>query len=77
MAAALTRRQRHWLDAAERSSEPASALFTLLALPNEKERGHVCTSHSVGFRRDGRRGFKCGICRTVLKWIDEPVEEVL
>lgn len=66
-----TARQEAWLDAAEHSDGPAKVLFTLIALPNDAERGgHVCLSHTVGFRRDGRRGFKCGICKTVVKWVD-------
>lgn len=70
----MTKRQQTWANAAERAgrggNEPAAALFTLIAQPNEREREHSCREHSVGFRRDGRRGFKCGICRTVIKWVD-------
>lgn len=67
-----TTRQQAWLDAAARSDEPAATLFRLIALPNEHEREHSCREHAVGFRtRDGRRGFKCGIDNTVIKWIDE------
>lgn len=70
MSVAFTERQQAWLDAATTSSEPATALFRLIALPNEHERGHSCIGHSVGFRRHGRRGFKCGVCSEVLKWVD-------
>jgi hypothetical protein len=70
---AATSRQQHWLNAAAHSEEPASTLFHLLAQPNERERGHTCNTHAVGFRRDGRRGFKCGVCSTVIKWVDPPV----
>lgn len=69
----MTARQRHWAEAAKQSDGPARDLFTLLALPSADERGHSCNGHSVGFRRDGRRGFKCGVCRKVLKWIDREV----
>lgn len=65
-----TTRQQAWLDAAKKSDEPAATFFRIIAQPNENERGHSCREHSVGFRRDGRRGFKCGICRNVLKWVD-------
>jgi hypothetical protein len=65
-----TTRQQHWLRAASRSDEPAASLFRLIARPNERERGHSCREHTVGFRRDGRRGFKCGVCRTVIRWVD-------
>lgn len=65
-----TDRQRAWIQAAEQSNEPAATLFRLIALPNENERGHRCDQDAVGFRRDGRRGFRCGICGTVLKWVD-------
>jgi hypothetical protein len=65
-----TPRQQQWLDAAARSSEPASTLFRLLAQPNEHERGHNCHNHAVGFRRNGRRGFKCGIDGKVIRWLD-------
>jgi hypothetical protein len=65
-----TARQQQWLNAARSSDELAAGLFLLIALPNEAERGHSCTEHSVGFSRDGRRGFKCGVCREVIKWVD-------
>lgn len=68
---ALTARQQQWLDAAGRSNDDlAAGLFRLLALPNEQESEHDCREHAIGFRRDGRRGFKCGICRTVIRWVD-------
>lgn len=77
MSANPTPRQRAWLDAANSTAERApvaAGLFALLALPNDQERaGHSCTEHSVGFRRGGRRGFKCGICGTVTKWVDPEV----
>ena len=66
----MTTRQQHWVKAARFADGPARALFALLAYPNPDERGHSCSGHSVGFRRDGRRGFKCGVCRTVIKWVD-------
>ena len=65
-----TRRQQQWLDAAESSDSPARELFLLIAQPNEHEREHSCNGHYVGFRRDGRRGIKCGICRKVVRWVD-------
>jgi hypothetical protein len=65
-----TARQQRWLDAAERSEEPAATLFRLIAQPNERERGHFCDGHALGFRREGRRGFRCGICRRVIRWVD-------
>lgn len=65
-----TERQRQWAEAAERAKHPVTAgLFTLLSLPNEQERGHSCSGHHVTFSRDGRRGIKCGICGTVVKWV--------
>lgn len=70
----ITARQQAWLDAAEHSSEPVSTFFGLLALPNENEREHNCSSHAIGFSRNSRRGFKCGICRKVIKWIDEETQ---
>lgn len=66
-----TARQQSWLDAAATSADPARSIFLALALPNDGERVHNCREHAVGFRRDGRRGFKCGICRTVVKWVDQ------
>jgi hypothetical protein len=65
-----TPRQQHWLDAARASDDLAAGLFLLIAQPNEAERVHTCDGHAVGFRRDGRRGFRCGVCHTVLKWLD-------
>ena len=65
-----TERQQAWLDAAARSEEPASTFFGLLALPNEHERPHSCTEHAISFARNGRRGWKCGICTTIVRWID-------
>lgn len=65
-----TPRQRAWADAAERSEEPARTFFGLLAQPNAREREHNCREHAVGFRRNGRRGFKCGIDNTVIRWVD-------
>jgi hypothetical protein len=74
MARKLTHRQQAWLDAsdqAEREGNMAAGLFALLAMPNEQERQrHDCAEHAVGFRRDNRRGFKCGICSDVLVWLD-------
>lgn len=67
----MTARQRHWAGAAERSEEPASTLFALLARPNAREREHNCREHAVGFRRNGRRGFKCGIDNSVIRWVDD------
>jgi hypothetical protein len=66
----MTRRQEAWQDAAAHSDEPAATFFRLLAQPSEHERGHSCREHAVGFRRNGRRGFKCGIDGKVLKWVD-------
>lgn len=65
-----TSRQRYWQRAAEHSDGVARDLFTLIAQPNKDERGHRCESHAIGFRRDGRRGFRCGICREIVKWVD-------
>lgn len=63
-----------WAEQAERADARGEYLFagfcSLLALPNENEREHACLDHSVGFSRDGRRGFKCGICKSILKWVD-------
>jgi hypothetical protein len=67
----MTARQEAWLAAARTSDEPAASFFRLLALPNEQERGHDCRDHALGFRRDGRRGFKCGICGSLLCWKDD------
>lgn len=71
----MTNRQHAWAEAAhqeaQRGNEVSAGLFALLALPNDGERvGHNCVEHSLGFSRDGRRGFKCGICKTVVKWVD-------
>lgn len=64
-------RQQAWLDAAADSEEPAAGLFRLIALPTAAERGgHSCREHAVGFQRDGRRGFRCGICREIVRWVD-------
>jgi hypothetical protein len=73
----LTPRQQHWLDAADRSDEPAATLFRMIAMPNEAERGHVCfAADHRGFRTaEGRRGIRCGICRTVIRWVDAPVDK--
>lgn len=68
-----TARQQAWLDAAERSESPARELFFLIAQPNENEREHNCREHAVGFRRNGRRGFKCGIDGKVIRWVDPEV----
>lgn len=74
----MNQRQQKWLTASEQAAAEgnpvAAGLFALIALPNEDEREHACLDHSVGFNRDGRRGFKCGICRSVLKWVDPPKE---
>jgi hypothetical protein len=66
-----TRRQQAWLDAAARADGVAASLFRLIAQPNERERGHNCHEHAVGLRRDGRRGFKCGIDGRVVRWLDD------
>jgi hypothetical protein len=66
----MTRRQQHWQAAADSSDGVAAVLFHLLAQPNEHERGHDCREHAVGFRRNGRRGFKCGVDGAVIRWID-------
>ena len=66
----LTERQKAWVKAAEESEPLAAGLFTLIAQPNADEREHSCREHSVGLRRDGRRGFKCGMCGEVVKWVD-------
>lgn len=75
----LTQRQERWTKAAEesaqRGNDRAAALFALIALPNDSERSHHCREHAQGFRRDGRRGFKCGICGHVIRWLDEREEE--
>ncbi len=70
MSAEPTQRQRAWLDAAARSDGLAASLFLLIAQPSEREREHSCREHAVGFRRDGRRGFKCGIDGRVVRWLD-------
>jgi hypothetical protein len=66
----MTARQDAWADAAERSGGMAGVLFTLLAEPSEAERGHNCRAHGTGFSRDGRRGIKCAIDGTVIRWLD-------
>jgi hypothetical protein len=67
----VTTRQRAWIDAAEHSEPLAAGLFLLIAQPRiPDEREHSCREHAVGFRRHGRRGFKCGVCRQVVKWVD-------
>jgi len=66
----MTDRQTAWATAARESDGMAAALFALLAMPNAEEREHSCREHAVGFRRDGRRGFRCGICRSIVKWVD-------
>lgn len=53
-----------------RGNHLLAGFFGLLALPNENERQHACAEHSVGFSRDGRRGRKCGICGSIIKWVD-------
>jgi hypothetical protein len=68
-----TTRQQAWADAARHSDGVAAALFGALAQPNEQERGHNHREHPVGFRRGSRRGLKCGIDGTVIRWIDPPV----
>lgn len=70
-----TARQQAWMDAsdeaARRGEDLLPGFFALVALPNDRERaGHSCREHAVGFRRDGRRGLKCGACGEVQKWID-------
>lgn len=69
-----TERQDMWAQEAERSAARGEYLFAgfcrMLALPNENEREHACLEHSIGFSRDGRRGHKCGICGSILKWVD-------
>lgn len=70
-----TPRQQAWLDAAKDSPEPAATFFRALAMPNEQERGHVCRDDIVGFRQNGRRGLKCGICGSVIRWVDPDPEE--
>lgn len=73
-----TERQDMWADKSAQESARGNRLlagfFGLLALPNENEREHACLDHSIGFSRDGRRGFKCGICKSILKWVDPPNE---
>jgi hypothetical protein len=71
----VTPRQRAWAGASRREarggSTLAAGLFGLLAMPSQAERGHSHLEHSTGFRTaEGRRGFRCAIDRTVLKWID-------
>jgi hypothetical protein len=71
----MSARQQAWavaaVEADRAGSEVAALLFTLIAQPSAQERrGHSCVEHAQGFRRDGRRGFKCGICREVVKWVD-------
>lgn len=75
-----TARQKLWAAAAERAAaadgqELAAGLFALLALPSDAERaGHSCREHAVGFRTvEGRRGFRCGICGEVVRWVDEAI----
>lgn len=75
-----TRRQQLWAQAAQaaaQQSNPAAALFALLAQPNEQERGpapgHLragCSNHDArGFRtREGRCGWRCGVCGAFLHW---------
>jgi hypothetical protein len=69
-----TARQEAWMresDAAvRRGDDLVAGFFALVALPNESEREHVCVGHSRGFRRNGRRGFKCGICGSLVRWVD-------
>lgn len=71
----MTARQQRWIDASDRADRDgnvlAAGLFALIAQPNDRERTHSCTGHAVGFSRDGRRGFKCGVCRRVVRWIDQ------
>lgn len=70
----MNQRQQAWTKAAQqeaaRGNDVAVGLFMLIAQPNQSEREHNCNEHSVGFRRNGRRGFKCGIDGKVLRWID-------
>jgi hypothetical protein len=74
-----TERQEMWAQEAEREQARGNHLlagfFGMLALPNENERDHACLDHSIGFSRDGRRGFKCGICKSILKWVDPDPNE--
>lgn len=76
-----TDRQQAWARAAQeeatKGNEVTAAMFSLLAMPNVNEGlQHSCREHSVGFSREGRRGFKCGIDGQVIKWIDpEPCFE--
>lgn len=80
-----TKRQQAWAKAAEENQGMAAGLFSLLAMPNHEERkaellrttgkDHVCVEHTLGFSRNGRRGFKCGICKDVIKWVDQPKKE--
>lgn len=66
-----TARQKAWQRAAHDAGDSVAAgLFTLIAQPNEQERGHDCRVHAVGFSRGGRRGLKCGVCSAVLRWLD-------
>lgn len=67
-----TARQQAWLDAAGDTEGIAATLFRAIAQPNEHEIGeHRCQGiDRIGFRLDGRRGIKCGICGTVHKWVD-------
>lgn len=69
-----TERQEMWQRASEQEAAHGNPLlagfFSLLALPNANEREHACLEHSMGFSRNGRRGFQCGICKSILKWVD-------
>jgi hypothetical protein len=66
-----TTRQAQWLQAAQTTTEAGRALFLLAAQPNEHERCHSCIQHACGFRtQSGRRGFRCGLCRGIVKWTD-------
>jgi hypothetical protein len=75
----VTARQLAWRRASDESAARgeglAAGMFALLSLPNEREgRGHSCREHALGFRTaKGRRGFRCGICREVVKWVDPEV----
>lgn len=75
MALTETQRQQFWREASEeearRGNAMSAVLFGLIAQPSETEREHSCAEHALGFSREGRRGFKCGICRQVIRWIDE------
>jgi hypothetical protein len=71
----LTARQQAWRDVAAHSDEPAATLFRLLEQPNANERQHDCREHMVGFRWQGRRGHKCGVCLTVIRWVDAAADE--